>query len=218
MTAFAGDFAIVAEGGTDQVVLKALLEAWFEDDEVVVNYEQPEHRGDGVAGDGGWNLVFQYLENGRYRDALQVNRFLVVHLDTDVAHSCGVEMPAGSDPNDVVSAVIAKLRALIEDAHQDRVIFAIAVDCIECWLLPLVFDRSQRVKRRKQTGCIQAVNHKLRQLNQAGIASAAGDKFFDRYRELASGFSTRRSVEESADNPGFAKLLDQLRLLPLPLD
>ena len=174
-----GDFAIIAEGITDQKVLENILFGVFKTEsgeEPWINFEQPpldataQH---GAHAPGGWNLVLKYFQQGNFKQALQLNRYLVVQIDTDVAAEYGVARMKDGPPlsdDELVSAVVAMFMEMIGAEiltnHGDRFIFAIPVDTIECWLLAMVFDESQHTKREKTSGCVAAVNEELRRRNE----------------------------------------------------
>jgi len=88
-------------------------------------------------------------------------------------------------------------------------LFAIGFDEIECWLLPVVFDRSDKVSLVKVTGCLESVNHKLRKQNQQPLSTKAG-KDPGRYRQISARYRRPRDLEGAENNPGFARFLREL--------
>jgi hypothetical protein len=160
-----GDFAIVGEGVTDQIVLRNVLLGYYRDrnPEPLIVFEQPPLDATGTAGSpyahGGWTLVVRYLSQGSYRQALQFNRYVVIQIDTDIASDLGV-VRTDDISDDFIELIIGKLGSYIAEEDRavvrDRVPFAI-FDEIERWLLPLVFDRSERTSlpRRRVSGSDQ---------------------------------------------------------------
>lgn len=220
-----GDFAIIAEGITDQVVLKNVLLGFFDshDEEPVVNFEQPlldATSRSTVHAPGGWTLVRQYFKDRKFLQALQFNKYLVVHLDADIAEELGIPLVHEGQQRtqtELVEDIIACFRDLIgEDiwsAHQSRFLFAIGSDSIECWLLPLVFDRSMKVKIKKTTGCLSAVNEELRRQGKPTL-SRGDSKDPDSYRDLSNQFARKKDVAAAAKhNPGFSRFVEQLELI-----
>lgn len=209
---YAGDFAIVAEGYTDQLVISALLKAIFSSkDDLVVNFEQPPTDASGEQfAPGGWTLVVDYLKSGKFKGALQTNRYLVVHVDADAANELGI---AGLRDGDLVTAIEAKLTTYIEPALIDqvrgRVAFAIGVDTIECWLLPLVFDRSQKLKLKKTSKCIAEIDHELRKRKEATLGRKDGGKNPETYRRLTKDLSMKE-VDRMTNNAGVAKFVQTM--------
>lgn len=70
----------------------------------------------------------------------------MVHIDTDVAEEKGFDVAHKAngrtrEPSDLIAAVIDRLtREMGEEFWREcatRVVFAVAVDSIECWLVPL---------------------------------------------------------------------------------
>jgi hypothetical protein len=152
-----GDFAVIAEGITDQVVIKNILLGIHanQDEEPFITFEQPrldESARQAPHAPGGWTLVVQYFKAGLYKQALQTNTYLVVHIDTDVSEDYGVAK--GSSEEELIATVVEMFQRMVDDevwqAHGHRFIFAIAVHEIECWLLPLLFD-TQKSKMAKTT-------------------------------------------------------------------
>lgn len=214
---YTGDFAIVGEGHTDQLVLDAALNGFFEvADDLRVNYEQPspDQTGGKQFPPGGWDQVRKYLKGDKFLGALQTNRYLVVHIDTDVSD---VFVPrAGLTPAEHVIAIVAYLQGLIAGrAPLDRFIFAIAIDSIECWLLPLVFDRSEKANLTKVAGCLKAVNDKLRMTNGTLLSKGDGsEKAPEAYRRLSKGLEKRKGLDVAAvHNLGFTFFVTQLAQL-----
>ena len=214
-----GDFAIVGEGITDQIVLQSIILAFYDkrDPEPLVVFEQPPLDTTGAAGlkpaPGGWTLVVRYLRDRRYLQALQMNRYLVIQIDSDIAGDLGVTRPATASDEQFIEVIIEKLCSHIapEDLVKvrDRLLFAIGFDEIECWLLPVVFDRSDKVSLAKVTGCMETLNHKLRKLNQRPLSTGAS-KDPGRYRQISAKYRRQRDLEGAQGNPGFVRFLREL--------
>ena len=207
------DFGLVAEGPTDWAVLESILIgacSWPEEPTIdPVELAPPLQDG---KPSGGWTLVADYLRD-KWHEALQFHRYVVVQVDTDIVADLWSHLGRSEPPlptsEGVVVEVIAALSQLIDEAHRDRFFFAIGVDELECWLLGLVVDESQRGKRRKTTGCYA--------LLRSDLSSPGKDKDHSRYVKLSKPLRKRRTLEElAALNPGFASFVDQLaRVEPL---
>ncbi len=132
-----GDFAIVGEGITDQTVLRNVLFGFFEsrDPEPLIVFEQPPLDTTGAAGmpypPGGWTLVVRYLRERKYLQALQIYRYVVIQIDTDIADDLGVPRTAGLSDEDFIELVVAKLWSCIASGDlptvRDRLLFAIGL-------------------------------------------------------------------------------------------
>src|SRR5262249_54304232 len=157
-----------AEGVTDQAVVENILHGFFGgDDDLVVNHVQPPRDATpkGVPAPGGWTLVFRSLKAGDHKKALQLNDFVVVHIDTDVSEDPGFDVSHRAEdgralrPEELIEQVKARLVAAMDAEfyarHAARFVFAIAVDAIECWLLPLLYE-DEAAKKAKVTGCLEA--------------------------------------------------------------
>ncbi|HET7502059.1 MAG TPA: hypothetical protein VFK02_13675 [Kofleriaceae bacterium] len=215
-----GDFAIVAEGITDQIVLRNIILAYYHDriPEPLIVFEQPPLDVTGRAGlfhaPGGWTLVVRYLRERKYRQALQLNQYVVIQMDSDIASELGITRPVGVADEPFVDMMINRLISFIPEQDlasvRDRLLFAIGLDEIECWLLPLVFDRSERTALSKTTGCLEAIHNKLRRSNERPLSTGDGGKDPRRYDRLSSQYRRRKQLEDAATNAGLARFVRQL--------
>ncbi len=143
-------FAIIAEGPTDQRVIENIICGIMPADDggpVVVDVQPPPNA------PGGWTLVLDALRKGEVGRALTFNDYVVIHIDSDVCEEPGFDVPRRMgdrelNPSELVDAVSQRLQREIGDfypEHRQQIVFAISVDSIECWLLPLLFE-SQNAK------------------------------------------------------------------------
>jgi hypothetical protein len=209
-------FAIVSEGVTDYAVLKNILLGWFKGQpaEPFLKPYQPDPTAEGESSwqqFGNWENVFRYLHEKKHRDALEYAEYLIVQIDTDVSElpNFGVDQHANGkplEPEIMVERVADKLRAMIGskdiEFYGDRIIFAICVREIECWLLPLWDPR----KAMKCEGCTSAVDRALLAANELQL-----DKKQERYAAASKDYRKRRTlIDEGRKNPSLRIFLDEL--------
>lgn len=205
-------FGLVGEGETDQAVVKNILLGFFQGQDPVVNPVQP------LPGEpGGWTLVMAWLKAGRAQEALQFNDFLVIQVDTDRCDDVGFDVPKhhpteGRDrtPEELIEAVRSRLIDAIGQetyaALADRILFAITVHSIECWLLPLLVGGK---KREKVHGCLEEANRALRKANRGGLK--AEKTYITRYRDESAGYRKRRTLlVDGPKDPSLAVFLAEL--------
>jgi hypothetical protein len=213
-------FGVIAEGPTDQVVIENILIGYFEDqeDEPVIRYIQPPRPLTETP--AGWGLVFKSLERKDVEGALQYNDYVVIHIDTDVQEEAGFDVPRREKGKELsvadrVDRVISRLKQCIDvafcQANEHRILFAISVDTIECWLLPLLYANN---KAAKTTGCLESANRALRKADEDAL-SAGENKFIAAYERASSGYRKRKTLTElHVKNPSlhlFVKQLETLR-------
>jgi hypothetical protein len=147
-------FAVIAEGILDQVVLERIIDTIFKKkllNNILVNPVQPERDATDnskVAQScfGGWEGVIEYCAKTELlNQALQVNDYLIIHIDTDVCGHKNFNLPiiANSTPAqsrslilNVESFLASVLTSNFFNANKHRIIFAVAVHSTECWFLP----------------------------------------------------------------------------------
>ena len=215
-------FGVIAEGLTDQLVIRNILLGFFQDEEPVINPVQPlPATADAPAPPGGWTLVFNSLKSGDPEKALQFNDYLIIQIDTDMQEELGFDVPKReggkelSTPDRVVR-VIDRLAKEIDEAcyaaYRDRILFAVAVDTIECWLLPLLYNDKKAAKTK---GCLSAANAAIRKSDKkGGLAARDGKKFPDAYDRASRAYRKRKMLMEHRDrNPSLELFIQQLDAL-----
>jgi hypothetical protein len=210
------EFAIVSEGVTDYAVLKNILYGWFkgQDVEPFLKPYQPDPTAEGESSwqrFGNWENVLKFLITKKHRDALEFAEFLIVQIDTDQSEHSNFGVSQREDnekrqPSELVAKVVERLQEVIglDDVtfYGDRIIFAICVNEIECWLLPLWDPK----KAAKCEGCSNAVDRALRRSNEAPL-----NKDPDRYGFASSGYLKRKVLlSEGPNNPSLAIFLAEL--------
>src|SRR5260370_26191158 len=76
-------------------------------------------------------------------------------------------------------------------ANEHRILFAVAADTIECWLLPLLYGENK--KAAKTTGCLESANKALRKADEDAL-SAGEKKFIRAYEKASSGYLKRKTL------------------------
>jgi|SRR5688572_9483670 len=161
-TAASPRVALVAEGPSDHAVLRSFLAAYFRDPDILVRPLQPPPNTP-----GGWTEVLRYLASPELPAAFADNDYVVVQIDTDVCEEVGYGVPRRDEHGQVLAPDALAERVQVRltaqwppdlGAHAERILFAICVDSIECWLLPLV--HSDR-RRERTANCLTALNHEL---------------------------------------------------------
>lgn len=214
------DFAVACEGATDYAVLKNILLGFCKGQprEPRISRRQPLSDATGEAAwqqFGNWENVFRFLREGLHRQALEFSEYLVVQVDSDQSEHANFGVPqrdAGSElsAEAMVAGVSAKLREIIgpDDcaAFGGRIIFAVCVRDIECWLLPLwEIDN----KTGKTTGCLATLNAALKRAHQTTINP--DQKMPDRYHKVSGDFRKRSIlIKEGPKNPSLALFLAEL--------
>lgn len=214
-------FGVIAEGPSDQAVIENILLGFFQDEEeepAIHPIQPPAPTTNDPAPPAGWTRVFESLKRGDVQKALQFNDYLVIHIDTDVQEELGFGVPRREGERELsvperVERVKERLRRDIDadflatDGH--RILFAVAVDAIECWLLPLLHDNKK--KAEKTTGCLDAANQELRRKNRKGLSSAAETKFPQAYDSASRDYRKRKTLMKQHDrNPSLQLFVEQL--------
>jgi hypothetical protein len=174
------DFGLVTEGISDQIVLENILYGFFNSRDIPIDALQPmrdatdENR---YIGQGNWIEVLEYCQENTFKVQVIAKDFVIVQIDTDALKGDSVPEKYRIDLNDknveeTVDLVKNKLISLMGfdfyKDYQTKIIFAISVNSIECWLLPFYFN-SQKIKASKTENCINTLNEGLKK---------AGHKFF----------------------------------------
>lgn len=209
---------LIAEGPTDHVVLENILIGHFDDYDMsqYIRYLQPLRDATDAAGSkGGWTRVLEYCRSTLFRDAFEENDFLIIQIDSDRLNEKPFELNLAQPVEILIEQAVQQFEQLIILAfgvefltdHRMRIIFAIAVNEIECWLLPLLFsDKTASATNN----CLFKLNQQLSTRKEKPIHPKA--KAVRQYEQLSRDFCKPKSLVVAAQkNPSlgiFSRNLD----------
>lgn len=214
---------IISEGRTDQVVIQHVLLGWFAEvrDQLEVTPVFPPEPSLAGGADGGWERLKSWLVGGAHRQILQFRDYVVVHIDADVCDRIGFgvsrqdpETGAARDPMALRAVVIEQLVEWMGRdfcaSYGDRILFAVAVDAVECWLLPLI--AKEQKAQAKTAGCLKAANRALTRLRQRPLSDEDGkNKEICAYRQASRPYLKRKTLMSlGVRNPSLAAFLEEL--------
>ncbi|HEY0133613.1 MAG TPA: hypothetical protein VGB85_06020 [Nannocystis sp.] len=209
-------FAIIAEGPSDFVVLRHILAGYFADSNIVATQLQPAvDDTSGLRSPGGWYEVFRYIGSEKFVGAFERAEFVFVHIDTDVCEEPHFSVsrrnsdgtPRSDDEMLALTTVrlIREISPTVYEQLKSRIIFAIAIESIECWLLPLYYtDRH----REKQVNCIGPLNAALSK--QEDFSIDVNNKQTKYYFKIVKRLKRKDVVACAPHNPGYSAFVADL--------
>ncbi len=211
-------FALITEGITDQIVIENILYGFAGDAEIDINPLQPLRDATDMnraVSPGNWHKVLEYCSSARFKDALQFNDFIVVQIDTDVCHDYQVSNRDEEGNELSVKAMIERVRIFLAqrigsefyEEYRLRILFAIAVQSTECWLLPLLYTDD---KKSKTKNCLDTLNRAL--IKQKSFSIDAKNKQPDYYRIVSEPYSRHKKLMELYKyNPSLRAFVEMLQ-------
>lgn len=216
-------FGLIAEGATDHVVLENILVGYFNDPDLDVRPLAPlRDATDALQGFGGWYNVFEYCKSSVFKDAFIQIDYFVIQIDTDCAHEKHYDVPPvhGETTGQFIERVIAKFEGIFRDSfggefyelQKERILFAVSVDEIECWLLPIYL--SDKKTQASTNNCIKKLNLAFSKMNQDGINPSKKNPKM--YEKLSKPYSKHKTLKVSyPQNPSFNYFVEQyLKAIP----
>jgi len=220
-------FGLACEGRTDQITIENILCGYFEElesndvaekqpylDETDLSQQNP----------GGWTNLLGYLRHTRFRDDVLNYKFMIIQIDTDMSNEKGFDVLHVDDqnnslsPEDLIRNVIAKLIDTIEtgekgfyEEHAEKIIFAVSVHSIECWLY--AHYNKKPLRSPKITGCERALLHLYKKGTNQSLSKIKPniDKNYVSYNKLSQPFLKRRHIDEVVQkDPSFCVFIGEL--------
>ncbi len=174
-------FLIAGEGLTDFIVLQNLLRGFFNDKNLSATRLLPKDK-EPV----GWGNLFNYLTAEEFKQAVPFSDYTIVQIDTGTSQEWKKDITSiDSKTTDLIPFIEAIKTVLINkmgfdfyNENKDKILFAICVHDIECWLLP--FNATLPAHQKKMVGCVNAIeklaNEKGFSINEKNYA---GGKHYD---------------------------------------
>lgn len=146
-------FGLACEGITDQITIENILCGYFENPNLneEITYLQPFlDETDQTKGEGGWRMLLQYLASDRFQQDVSGCQFLILQIDTDIAEFLEIQNFQSLSIDILIQEVI---KIIVNKINQDqtnfyeqcanKIIFAICVHSLECWLVSLYSEQSE---------------------------------------------------------------------------
>ena len=219
---------LICEGVSEINVMTRIISKYL-GDEVFVNPIEPEtKRENGVLvqnGYGGWQQVLSHCNDETVERILEYNDYLVIQIDTDASIQAGYDVAPVDEngrPKDVVvyfqdikNRLLANISDVIQAKYEGRIVFAICMNEIECWLLPLYYSDKNRCKTNN---CIHTLNQALTKKNVGGIPDTDKNSPNARrvYDKILKNLKNKKSIQDCAQyHYGFNELTKQLDKIEL---
>jgi hypothetical protein len=163
----------------------------------------------------GWGNVLHYLSSEEFRNGVDNTDFVIVQIDTNECADWNEGLKhIGDDASringfidQIIPVLIKNVGAGFYAANKDKIIFAICVHEIECWLLP--FNANQPAHYSKIAGCANAIE-KIAQKNGYSIhqKNYQNGKHYD---DLSKEMKNNKALMQKTNlNPGLKFFIDSL--------
>jgi len=159
-------FGLACEGITDQIVIENILCGHYkeyDDLDEEIHPLQPARDETGKSGFSNWEILLKYLSEKRFKDDVLNSEYIVIQIDTDISEHVNFNVSHSDKENkelsteklieNIKSHLIEKIGTEFYDGHKEKIIFAISVHSLECWILPLY----KKLEKEKTKGCNSAL-------------------------------------------------------------
>lgn len=212
--------ALATEGKSEHWIIKHLIENYFKETEIFFRQVQPQIFDDTQESIGGWLEVLKFCERtDDIKAALVETDYLVIQIDTDesqnvnfgVSHTKQVNIAKTHE--ELYADVIEKIRELLNNEvlieHSNKIIFAVCIHTIECWLLPIYFTNNHKSDTRN---CLTTLNKELRRRDLEVVPpKKQKEKRKIVYESILRNWKKKKDIIKSANhNVGFSKFVETL--------
>lgn len=214
---------LICEGVSEINIMTRILSKYL-NDEVIVNPIEPETKTENgflvQNGYGGWQQVLAHCNDETVEKILEFNDYLLIQIDTDASIQKGYDVAPQDESGktkdvavfyqDVKNRLLANIREEVQTRYEGRILFAICMNELECWLLPLYYSNSNRCRTNN---CLYALNQALVKKNIGGIPEKDKNSAYARnvYHKILKNFKNKKTILDCAQyHYGFMELAKQL--------
>lgn len=208
------NIALITEGASELSVIKHIVSRYV-GPSICLNVIQPEMNGYIQAGCGGWNEVLKSCEKEEnIKNALIENDYVIIQIDTDMSATSPFSVISyegcrycGDDElwRRVKDRIISSIPDIVDIS---KIILAICINEIECWLLPIYYSCQ---KKCKTSNCLDLLNRELDKKNIHVITEKNSYNAQRTYSKILRNINRPLEIANcSQHNYGFKMLIEQL--------
>lgn len=215
-------FGVICEGPSDYRIVKRILDVFFRGNDPFISCYQPKQLPSGKSDYGGWPRVLECCGNSTLKEIFEFNDYAIIQIDTDCSQDSPFNVPHLGDDgqpksNDqLYEDVIEKLGSLIVQpdvqVNRDKIVFAICIHSIECWLLPIIYTDN---RKENTINCLSALNRAIQQKYKGLVILKKSNKNENDgikvYNKLISEWKRKADITNSSQyNLGFQAFIQSL--------
>ncbi len=214
-------FALITEGASDHWIIRHIVEKYFKGTNLFFRQIQPQMVNAKQSSGGGWPEVLKYCKrDDDLREIFNTNDFMIIQIDTDQSQTKPFSISHTKPDNTSKSIdelhydVLEKLRGLINPEilkeFADKILFAICIHSIECWLLPVFYIDNHKTKTQN---CLETLNVAFRKKDIHIITPKNKNEPIGKraYESALKNWKRKHDILNSAKhNIGFKRFIDSL--------
>ncbi len=213
------NFAMITEGVSEHRIVKHIIAKYFKEYEPKIRQIQPKIVNDRQEATGGWNEVLKYCGRDELKDIFVENDYLVIQIDTDQSQTAPFSVNHSNNgrikpTEELYDNIREKLESLIKpeikQKYSGKIIFAVCIHTIECWLLPVYYNNRHRSDIHN---CLFRLNTILARRNIRGISAEGKNtpQSIRTYEVILRNWRKRKDIIDAARyNAGFQRFIDSL--------
>jgi hypothetical protein len=211
-------FGLACEGITDHITIANILCGYFSNpdlDEEIAELQPSFDETEQKQGEGGWRMLLQYLTLARFREDVLNTEYVILQIDSDISEEFSVsskdndgnELPTEILIENIIATLVFNInsgKSGFYNSHANKIIFAISVHSLECWL---VACHSEQIVTHNCFDILKTV------INPNNIRVVKKRKNYD---QLSQSFLNRDNINIVAKkSPSFNSFIQQLHNITL---
>jgi len=207
-------FGLACEGITDHAVIENILCGFYQeqitrDDIKAFQPLFDETQRKQLEG-GGWKMLLKHLSSKRFRQGVRRSKFMIIQIDTDISEDEKFNVLKGNlSIEEFIEKVIERLINQIDSKkkfyqeNKKKIIFAISVHSLECWILPLYLDSEQEI--------IDKCEDSLKRAIETLPRKPRSKKNYKNYQKLTQNFvEYEKLIKIASQNSSFQIFINKL--------
>ena len=211
------NIGVICEGHTDRVVIENILKGLKDIDSSQIiplrpqsDFDETDLAAMPVDSFGGWGAVKEECESRTKIDeflSLEGNDHIIIHIDSAESDDYGVSKPVKNTTysRELRSKIVAKINEWLNGLSSDNVLYAIAIEETEAWILTIYDERNSTTSADPKA--------KLKRvLRQKGITYTHSPRDF---KNISSAFSKKRTFKRLnclTNNQSLSDFCDEVNL------